>query len=1602
MAQHVCPMPVLVPFRLRRLSVVHALLPLAAFVLACLLLATAHGQQLSLLGLRTQNGAGQFNGLKADAAGNLYTLFEANDGVRLLKFDATGSTLLGQVKIGSTGDQAVALALDPAGNIYVTGTSLSGGSVTGTAGTAFPARSGTTTNSFLAKFTPALVEQWLTFLGSGKMAATAVDAGSAQVVVTGGVFAATLPVTVDAIQPSPLPGSTGDGFVQGYSTAAGTLNYSTYLTGANGDTQPSSVALDSTGNTYIAGTTSATGFPTVNALVPVYLSDSVNGTSGFLAKLTPAGDAVLFSTYIPGNGILSAAYDGGTGTILLSGDIARGLFPVTVVTSPIAANVPYQTAVRIAADGSNVPSSTLLAPSTTSAIAPAPAGLAVTVSEQNTTTLPLLPLSASQTTGTAAILQLDSTGTPVRNVRVGGTVTRYNGFSSLPALTTGVLAALDGSAVVAGSITPTISTSLLTTQRFDLPLVNAPTNSLPNTIHDALSTANCSGSACAGGAGVLARMSATTAPQLAFSVDNLPNITLRNLGATDATGLLLTLTGYTDQTTCGATLQAGGECDIALYGNGPGTLTASSGNAAPATANLPATTAYAAAIVVSPKELDFGVDSATTAPHTRTFTITNLGYSQQNFASRLTSVAQLYTVAESASDCVPVGDNVNKTLPPNSTCHITLSLTASADPTNDAAIDAAWTIGTREVTLTGYVQAAALSVSATHIGFGRQYNGGLRVPRYLYLSNGSDAPRTHAAVALPVTSPFTVTDACPATLAPQSVCRIVLGYNSLVYPSADSTTLTLDDGITVLIDGETLPAPTITGAGGTGVDPSLSVTPTSIAFASPVVVTTVSNETQLVTIKNTGSASFPLTTAVSGDFTASTCPATLNGGSTCRVTLQFAPSDSGTRQGLLSVTAGTASPVYVTLTGQGTPFLTTTNGTISFGEVPVGVPTTQWFKVGKPFPSLTVSTASANYSVVIVEDQGFGYGQPDRNSFKQTVSQSCSSCYVGVQFLPTAVGPLTAALTLGTTAGGSNQITDLTGTGRPTSGRILSPFTQNFGSVDLGSSTPAALFVLTNATGATLTTSAPTVSGGDFFLNAASTGGTACGATLANGESCVAAVQFQPSATGNRAGQLTIQTGSGPVAAALVGVGTGGSRIAFAPDALVFANVPGTAATSLTTTLTNAGSAAVAVGVPMASDAHFAVTTNCATVLAGASCTLTITYTPTSALAAGLLTVPVTSTSGGTPQPTSYQLRLTGKYTLETAGLQIVPGEDSSVHFGALATGNVSPARVLRVNNLSAKSLTITTQVPRQFPLLASTCGALAPGASCTVAIAYAPFTNGNTLGTLFVQGTPTDGTATLNGLGYLEGYGLSNSIVVASGNFSPTGVLDFGQVSSGGSVAQTVTLTNKGGATAGTPITIRRIHADAPFQTVTTCGASLALNASCTVTITYAPSNQVATGTTTASTQINTGVITVESDAEDAPLLLDVSGSVIAVQSSSPANTAPLSVLALSQGALTFGATSVGTASAVQVVTLSNAGTTTIHVGGLLASPDFTVSGTCTTLNPGDSCSVQVAFTPQAAGTRSGALEVQTDAAQSLEFVSMLGTGTPASVSLVPTTLDF
>jgi trimeric autotransporter adhesin len=1553
-------------------------------------------QHIVFTGLRSVANQGQFNAVKTDATGNLYLLLDQKDGVRLLKTDPAATTVLAQTQLGAKGDIGLAMALDPTGDIYITGTTTSG-SLTATSGAAFPTAADTSTNSFIAKFDPNLNPLFVTYTGSGRTAVSSIAATANAVFITGSTFTTTLPVTPSGVVQTPASGSFQNGFVEKFNATGTTLLYATYLSAFNGDTAPSAIAADTSDNAYITGYTTSTGYPTLNALIPEFPPSST--TSGFLTKLAPAGDSILFSTFIPGTGPSSLAFDPATQNLLLSGTIDLGQFPITNVQTPLV-NTNYQTLIRLPLDGGTVLSSTLLAPGTQSSVTQAPSGAAWIT---GTLTTPLLPLPTLSNIGNAYAVRVTAQNTIDQAVRFGGLPTTNAAFSSAPVNATSITTDTTGQLILAGSVTPTTSSSLLATQTYDLSLTT-PTTALPSLLRDTIPAPNtCSGSLCSGSAAFLAKLDPTTsAPTLAISTDDAPNIILRNLGTAPATNLQISTTTHN----CGTTLSPGAECTIAAQG--PTTLTVQAANSTTQTITIPATTATPNPIAISTRELDFGIQTAITNTPSfltpRSITVTNLTQQSQTFTSKLDSTPQsAYTISENAALNCPVSSSNTRFISPGATCTIGLLLT----PHTDSPISANWLIGTQDILITGYSQSAALTTSTPHIDFGTQYTNGIQLPRFLYLSNNSTAAIPHAVVTLPSTSPFTIEDNCPTTLEPRTVCQIELTYSS-PQTSADSTTLTLDQNLTVLVTGKTIPQP---GVNGSLTNPNLSVSPATINFPDAVVVAGISASTQNVTISNTGTQPFTLALTLSGDFTDTTnCPSTLPGGVICTVTLTFAPSAPGTRQGLLTVSAGAGTtPTYVTLSGTATSILPSNNGTLDFGSVIVGQPSVQWYKITQPFPTLTAASTS-DYTAILVEDLGYGHGQPASSAFTADTTGPCTNCWLGIQFKPSATGPRPATLTLSSGTTGNPYTLSLTGNGLALTGLVLTPATQDFGPAPIHSTTAATLFTLTNLSPSPITLTSITLTG-DFALSAAPTGGQACtnSQALAPTTSCFLQVTFVPTATGERIGTITLQTSYGTISSALTGYGSPDPGFSLNPTALVFNNIPDPTATQQTITLTNTSAYNLQVNGFGLDSSHFQINTpalfQCNSVAPGASCTLTVTFQPTNSTVTGNLSL--TTTSSFLNTTTTSTIPLIGAYTTEDTGLQIIPDQ---ANYGPTPTSTLGLARQFTINNLTTKSLALDIALPRQFALTSPPCTTLAPGGSCDFTVAFLPLTNGDITGTLFAQATPTDGSATFNGIGYVEGYGTGVSSLAITGGLFPGNLLNFNQVTSGQTSSKTLTLTNPG----PTPITVRRITTEWPFLSTTTCGSTLSANQSCTVTINYTPLYQLAAGTASPLPTTDAGTLVIESDAASSPDLIDLSGNAAPVLVSSPANTAPLVSFTTSQGSLTFPATQVGNASASQTVTLTNTGTATIHIVRTQTTPDFTVTSNCAALFPSATCTLTATFTPQSTGvrtgdftpqstdTRIGAVEITSDSSTSLEFISLLGTASPANLVFSPTSLDF
>jgi probable HAF family extracellular repeat protein len=229
----------------------------------------------------------------------------------------------------------------------------------------------------------------------------------------------------------------------------------------------------------------------------------------------------------------------------------------------------------------------------------------------------------------------------------------------------------------------------------------------------------------------------------------------------------------------------------------------------------------------------------------------------------------------------------------------------------------------------------------------------------------------------------------------------------------------------------------------------------------------------------------------------------------------------------------------------------------------------------------------------------------------------------------------------------------------------------------------------------------------------------------------------------------------------------------------------------------------------------------------------------------------------------------------------------------------------------------------------------------------------------------------------------LSTTAAISAPNeaLTPTS-LSFGTVAIGTiSAAKTVTLKNIGTASLTiSSIAITGTNA-ANFAQTHTCGTSLAVGASCTISVTF---NPTASGTRTAA-------LSVSDNAAGSPQKMSLSGI---------GTTAKLSPTSLN-----FGTVAIGATSSAKTITLTNVGTATFTISGIAitgANPaDFAQTHTCgSSLGAGASCSITVTFKPTASGMRTAAVSVSDSAAGSPQKVSLSGIGTTAKLS--PTSLNF
>ncbi|MDR3745268.1 MAG: choice-of-anchor D domain-containing protein [Acidobacteriaceae bacterium] len=396
------------------------------------------------------------------------------------------------------------------------------------------------------------------------------------------------------------------------------------------------------------------------------------------------------------------------------------------------------------------------------------------------------------------------------------------------------------------------------------------------------------------------------------------------------------------------------------------------------------------------------------------------------------------------------------------------------------------------------------SISPTTLNFGNIELNATSAAQAVTVTNTttftSTVTVTNIAISGTNAADFSQTSSCLA-LSEGSICTVSVTFT----PSAlGARTATL----TVTSDSTSDPTLTV-ALSGTGLNTTATLTPTTTSFGSIYAGGGTSAATTF-TVTNTSTVAIAISSVkTSSNFTSTTtCSGTLAAGATCAVSVVFAPTAAGSLSGTLTVVNTSTGNATLTaaLTGTGLPTTATlTPASAAFGNVVLGLTSTaqSFIWTNTSLIPLTVSSVVGSGDFT-VSSNGCG------------VVAAGASCPIGVQFAPTALGARTGTLTVTSTAS-ANVTLAATLSGRGVADVESSANSLAFGNVDIGFSSATQMLTVTNYTNASIALTSIAISG-DYAET------TTCGSSLAGQSNCTVSIIFTPTATGVRAGTLTINT----------------------------------------------------------------------------------------------------------------------------------------------------------------------------------------------------------------------------------------------------------------------------------------------------------------------------------------------------------------------------------------------------------------------------------------------------------------------------------------------
>jgi hypothetical protein len=1403
--------------------------------------------------------------------------------------------------------------------------------------------------------------------------------------------------TPGAFQPSdPASSNTSSGFLTVISADGSALIYSTYL-GGNNTTEIEGEAIDSTGNVFVAGVTSATNFPTTPGVYEHEVPQEY-GSYAFVSKFNPSlsgAASLLYSTYLApqtlsnsGNsfGVNAVVAVDSQGAAYVASSASTG-FPVTngaYQYDGITAGGAFLT--KLSADASTLAYSAFLGPGQPKAIAVDSSGEAYVAGTVTSADFPTTPGAYQSKYPGGFALELNSKGSSLV----------YSTFLSGPSGVESYSVTPTGIAIPPGCASACPATIAGSTTTVDFPLIHAiqgfpSSNSAPNVGFPSLS-GFLVGLKAGGSVDYSTYLGAATSPTL--GAGSVPAVALDNSGNVYFAS---NIEGSDAPTTLPAVLYAG-EGYLAKISPGSGS-----------------------AVVAVPSQVVF--DS--TQPVRSTTTMTS-AVEVRNMGDLPLELKKPFEISSSEFSQT---DNCPSTLAAGALCTVNISFTPQRAGNRSATLSVSSSTGTNtaRVHLSGTaVDGFSIAASPSSIAFNDQLVDTSSSAVKVVVRNSGDRPVAIQSVTSSLPD-YVASGNCKNAIAAGASCELSVQFKP--------TQLGLRSGYVLLqIEGfyyyngeiyvEGLPI-NLTGSGvlsssGTG---TLAFSQTGINFGDVVVHG--SAISQSVALMNTGDAlvtvnSIAVTTnpgeGAPGDFilpsnstsnypeqfcgytypgTTFTVPFVIGPQSGCSISVRFDPAAPGSKRGTLSVKdSASGSPHRLALSGIGlnvVQALTIYPPNLSFPAQPVGVPSAvQTFYItnsGEDYVAIDRAVTTGDFAI-----SDIGNANCEGALLGPQVS-----CELQIAFLPSAAGARTGTLVLTDSASRSPQVFNLAGEGIvSTGGLIAGQSSLTFPQQVKGTTSAPQEIVFSNPGNSVVTINSITTTG-DFAVDTAANylSPSECGTSLPADSTCAVDVLFSPTASsGTESGSLTVHSTGGDVTVQLSGTATSGAQsIAIAPSTANFGSVlkgvnTGSQA-AINIYVINTGASPVTFpSAPSLTGpvADFLINGyGCDTYIPssnsntgqipmppGVSCDLQVNLSP-SQLVAESATLKLVDSAG------AQSVKLTG------TGVSVLPAVTLSPQtfvFDQQAVGTTSSKynydlEIYLYNNgktsITINSVNVTAgssdfTVNSQFQSCAGV--TVQAGQSCSTTFVFAPSVAGYRTGTVtFEESNGTKYTAAL--AGYAVAAVDSAAVFPQALVLPATTVVGASSDVSGSQSA--VYLMNQGNTplTVGTISTVN-VSSTGDFNTSggdQCSGAAVPPGEQCSVTVGFTPR---ALGSRTGSI---TFPVTY-ADNTTASLTATLAGT--GINSVAGASLTPQSVYFASEVA---GPNSIEYFNQQNLV-ITNTGNQNITVGPVTGKNltttagkdgDFFYQNSCSNepISPGSTCTMSVGFAPLAAGQRSGSLSV-------------------------------